>query len=85
MDDSWLYLQSESEWPGVYDTYAAQVLALGLEVNRSKVEIHSQVGGDAEQAMQHGHIAYLVSGFSRYRTPSDGNTRNPVVAGPRRT
>ena len=69
MDDSWLYLQSESEWPGVYDTYAAQVLALGLEVNRSKVEIHSRVGGDAEQAMQHGHIAYLVSGFSGYRTP----------------
>ena len=70
MDDSWLYLQSESEWPDVYATYAAFVSTLGLEVNHSKVEIHSRVGDDAELAMQHGHIAYLVSGFSRYRTPS---------------
>jgi len=69
MDDSWLYLQSESEWPEVYDTYSAVVSTLGLEVNRSKVEIHSRVGDDAEQAMQHGHIAYLVSGSSSYRTP----------------
>ncbi len=69
MDDSWLYLQSEGEWPEVYDAYAAHVFTLGLEVNRSKVEIHSRVGDDAEQAMQHAHIAYLVSGYSCYRTP----------------
>ena len=68
-DDSWLYLHSESEWPEVYDSYAASVAALGLEVNTSKVALHSKGSGGAEHAMQHGHIAYLVSGAAPYRTP----------------
>ena len=69
MDDSWLFLQSESEWSEVYDVYIASASALGLEVNASKVAVHQKGSVGAENAIQHGHIAYLVSGHARYRTP----------------
>ena len=69
MDDSWLYLRSEDDWPEVYDIYRASASTLGLEANTSKVAVHSKDSGDAEDAMQHGHIAYLLSGAAGYRTP----------------
>ena len=69
MDDSWLYLRSESEWSEVYGIYTASLSALGLEVNTSKVAVHPKGNGGAENAIQHGHIAYLVSGHAKYRTP----------------
>ena len=69
MDDSWLYLRSEDDWPEVYDIYRASASTLGLEANTSKVAFHSKDSGAAEDAMQHGHIAYLLSGAAGYRTP----------------
>jgi len=69
MDDSWLYLRSEDDWPRAYDIYRDAASTLGLEANTSKVAVHSKDGGDAKDAMQHGHIAYLLSGAAGYRTP----------------
>ena len=69
MDDSWLYLRSEDDWPRVYDIYRAAASTLGLEANTSKVAIHSKDNGDARDAMQHEQIAYLLSGAAGYRTP----------------
>lgn len=69
MDDNWLYLRSEDDWPEVYDIYRASASTLGLEANTSKVAVYSKDSGDAKDAMQHGQIAYLLSGAAGYHTP----------------
>ena len=69
MDDSWIFLQGESDWPDVVETYAAAVSDLGLEINTSKVGVHQFGSEGAEKAIEHGLIAYLTSGAARYRTP----------------
>lgn len=69
MDDSWMFLQAENEWPGVYEAYTVSAAALGLEVNTAKVALYEKGSPAADNAMQHEQIAYLVSGASPYRTP----------------
>ena len=61
MDDSWIFLQAESEWPGVREVYEATASELGLEVNTSKVAVHPKGTEGAENAIQHAEIAYLTS------------------------
>ena len=68
-DDSWIFLQAESEWPEVLEIYAASASDLGLEVNTSKVALHPKGSEGAENTIQHGQIAYLTSPAARYRTP----------------
>ena len=68
-DDSWIFLQAESEWPEVREVYAASVSDLGLEVNASKVAVHLKGSEGAENTIQHRQIAYLTSPAARYRTP----------------
>ena len=69
MDDSWMFLQAENEWSGVYEAYTVSAAALGLEVNTAKVALYEKGSPAAVNAMQHEQIAYLVSGASPYRTP----------------
>ena len=68
-DDSWIFLRAESEWPDVLEIYTAAVSDLGLEVNTSKVAVHPKGSEGAQNAIQHGQIAYLTSAAARYRTP----------------
>ena len=68
-DDSWIFLQAESEWPEVFEIYAASASDLGLEINASKVAVYQNGSEGAENAVQHGQIAYLTSAAARDRTP----------------
>lgn len=70
-DDSWLYLQSEADWPDVYGAYVLATAELGLKVNTSKVAVYSKGSGEAEHVMQHGHIAYLMSRPAGHRAPEE--------------
>lgn len=69
MDDSWMFLRAASDWPEVYEAYAASASTLGLKANASKVAVYDKCSGAAEKALQHEEIAYLVSDASRHRTP----------------
>lgn len=64
-DDSWLYLCSESDWAEVKEVYAASASTIGLEVNTSKVAIHTKQSGNAAHTMHHEQIAYLTSDGAR--------------------
>ena len=68
-DDSWMFLQAETEWAEVREAYTTSASDLGLEVNASKVSVHPKGSEAAEHIIQHGQIAYLTSPDARYRPP----------------
>jgi hypothetical protein len=49
-DDSWIFLKAESEWPDVFEVYAASVSDLGLEINASKIAVYQSGSGGADHS-----------------------------------
>ena len=68
-DDSRMFLQAESQWPEIYETYVSSVSGLGLGVNPSKVAVYPKGSEDAENAIQHLRIAYFTAPGAMDGTP----------------